>query len=412
MTGGGAGGSPFALMARPELVARPEWVTRPGLAACRPPGPSMPALVTAPGLAYLAAMHIPAGSPPSAAARTTAVRRRPRAGARLPATAWLAAAMLAALAGCGDDPAPAPRGASREPATAGRQVEAASPPGAAASRGAAGAGAAGATAGDDPAAAAVSGEGPRVALVIDDLGQRLDGPAAELLALPVPLTMAVLPGLPHSRAISRRASAVAGADTLPPRELFLHLPMQPLDYPATDPGPDALLVGMDPAEALARLDRALASVPGAVGVNNHMGSAATADSLLMSVLMDALASRGLRFLDSLTTPRSLATAAARRAGVPCARNRLFLDVEHLDEAAISARLAELVAVARRTGQAVGIGHPHAATAAVLAREVPRYAEEGVRFVTVSALSAPSALSSPSASSAPSALVAPGEAHGR
>lgn len=236
--------------------------------------------------------------------------------------------------------------------------------------------------------------GPRVALVIDDLGQRLDGPDAALLALPVPLTLAVLPGRPHSRAIA----ALAGQR----RDLFLHLPMEPQGYPDIDPGPGALMLGQTPAEIAGLLEHGLASVPGAVGVNNHMGSAATADTLLMAGLMAALEVRGLRFLDSLTTPRSVAWRVARRAGVPCARNRLFLDVDHTDEVAVNARLAELVAVARRTGQAIGIAHPHPVTAAVLTREIPRYVQEGVRFVTASELMTP----------APAAVEAPGAGHGR
>lgn len=242
-----------------------------------------------------------------------------------------------------------------------------------------------------PGHGAVGTESARVALVIDDLGQRLGGPVDAILGLPVPLTLAVLPGLPRSRevaALATSSTATAGSTAVgPARELFLHLPMQPVDYPATDPGPDALLVGLEAGEVVARLDRALAAVPGARGVNNHMGSAATADPVLMTVLMDALRARELRFLDSLTTPHSIAWRTARAAGVPCLRNRLFLDAEPADEAAIAARLAELVAIARRTGQAVGIGHPHPATAAVLAREVPRYVAEGVRFVTVSELMA-------------------------
>jgi polysaccharide deacetylase 2 family uncharacterized protein YibQ len=274
-------------------------------------------------------------------------------------------------------------------------------------------------AGDDPQWSALAdATGPLVALVIDDWGQRLTGPPAEILALPVPLTLAVLPGLPRSREVAALATALvlpaaaspdetagdpgnprrrrlaAGCPveaSLAPgaeaptarREVFLHLPMQPLGYPATDPGPDALLVGMEANDVVKRLDRALQSVPGARGVNNHMGSAATADTLLMAVLMGELDRRSLRFLDSLTSSRSVAYREARSAGVPALRNRLFLDVDHQDEAAITASLEALVAAARARGQAVGIGHPHAATAAVLARELPRYAAEGVRFVTIS-----------------------------
>jgi len=104
--------------------------------------------------------------------------------------------------------------------------------------------------------------------------------------------------------------------------------------------------------------------------------------------MATLAERGLRFLDSLTTSRSVAWQAARRAGVPAARSRLFLDAEPADEASVAARLGELVATARRSGAAIGIAHPHAATAAALTREIPRHLAEGVRFVTVSQLMPP------------------------
>lgn len=272
----------------------------------------------------------------------------------------------------------------------------------------------------DPRWTALStGAGPIVALIIDDWGQRLDGAARQILDLPVPLTLAVLPGLPHSREVAALATSLAlPADDKDPgaagssaepargrsaagcpvelrlatatapearREIFLHLPMQPQGYPQTNPGPDALLVGMAEADLVRRLDLALAQVPGARGVNNHMGSAATADLPLMSNLMAQLHARGLRFVDSLTTPRSVAYRAARDAGVPAARNRLFLDVDYKDQVAIAKNLAALVAVARKTGQVVGIGHPHPATAEVLVRELPRYAAAGIRFVTVSEL---------------------------
>lgn len=285
-----------------------------------------------------------------------------------------AIAVLVVLAGCGREEAP-PGTHSGPPAAAPPAANAPearpSPPPSAANA--------------PPEPASAPSAATRVALVIDDLGQRLGGADGQLLELPVPLTVAVLPGRPHSQAIAARVGAGAGQGEAARRELYLHLPMQPEGYPQVDPGPDALLVGLEPGEVAARLERALSSVPGAIGVNNHMGSAATADTLLMAALMTALRARGLHFLDSLTTPHSVAWRAARQAGVPWARNRLFLDVDHTDEAAVSARLSELVAVARRSGQAIGIAHPHAASAAVLAREIPRYQEEGVSFVTVSEL---------------------------
>lgn len=262
------------------------------------------------------------------------------------------------------------------------------------------------------AVGAVAERGPLVAIIIDDWGQALTGPQAVILALPQPLTLAVLPCLPHSAEIAALATGLdlPGADGgpdaslaaggVPPspagatarpipatarREIFLHMPMRPIDYPESNPGEPVLETGLDPAEVERRLARSLATVPGARGVNNHMGSAATADPELMSVLMAGLARRHLLFVDSLTSPASVAYGEARRAGVPALRNRIFLDVDRTSEEAIAANLAALVAAARAQGSAVGIAHPYIATADVLARELPRYEAEGVRFVTISEL---------------------------
>jgi hypothetical protein len=79
--------------------------------------------------------------------------------------------------------------------------------------------------------------------------------------------------------------------------------------------------------------------------------------------------------------------AARQQGIPALKNRLFLDYDNEDEQKITAKLNRLVQAARSTGYAVGIGHPHPATARVLAREIPRLVAEGVVFVTVSEMHA-------------------------
>ncbi len=265
-------------------------------------------------------------------------------------------------------------------------------------------------------------EEPTVALIIDDWGHGKTGPAMAIMELPAPLTMAVLPGLAYSRFFSlrgtelvlppgralgaggrdsrararqarRRAGCVVEVATGRPggqlptrrREIMLHLPMQPQGYPEVNPGLLPLLVGMGRPEIGQRLDAALSVLPDVTGVNNHMGSAATSDKSTMRALMAELKDRNLFFVDSMTSPRSVAYAEAVRAGVPAARNRIFLYYDDENEAAILANLERLVQSARATGFAVGIGHPHVATAAVLTREIPRLAAQGVRFVTMSEL---------------------------
>jgi len=225
-------------------------------------------------------------------------------------------------------------------------------------------------------------DGPLLALVIDDWGCCDTAAGRAILALNAPLTLAVIPGQPHSRDYA----VVAAPGT---REVILHLPMQAEGRPAGEAaaGPDELQVGLTPDEVARRLDEALGGVPGATGVSSHRGSRATADSTLMDVLMGALAARRLPFLDSLTTSRSVAAAAAARHGVPCFANQLFIDEGDPEPDQIRQRLAQLERAARRDGAAIGIGHPRSATAEILAAELPRLRAAGLRLVTLSELRA-------------------------
>jgi len=189
--------------------------------------------------------------------------------------------------------------------------------------------------------------------------------------------VAVLPRLAHTAESVREAGQLGF-------EILLHLPMEPLGGHANDPGPGALLAAMPPALIRAVLREDLASVPGAVGVNNHMGSRFTADARALEPLMTELETLGLFFLDSRTTPRSQAFAAAQRHGVPAAQRTVFLD-DTEDPQLIRAQVEKLLRLARERGSAIGIGHPHPATIEVLAGMRERLRAAGVEWVPVSAL---------------------------
>jgi len=216
---------------------------------------------------------------------------------------------------------------------------------------------------------------PRLAIVVDDLGN--DRAALDrVVAIAEPLAGAVLPGLPRSRAT---ALALRSAG----KEVLLHLPMEPLD-PGAKPGPGLVRTAMTPAEVGAVVSADLDDVPGAAGVNNHMGSKATADRRTMDAVLSVLGKRGLFFLDSRTTAFTVAAQEAGRLGVRCRSRSVFLD-DVPEDAAIRAQLERAVAEARSEGAAVAIGHPHPATLAVLEQELPALREEGIRLVVVSEL---------------------------
>ncbi len=213
-----------------------------------------------------------------------------------------------------------------------------------------------------PTAPAPSARGPQVAIIIDDLGYQLE-PVRALMALDLGLTYSVLPRSPHGAEIAADAERKG-------REVLVHLPMQPRSYPKVDPGPGALFTDMSPRRLLRTTNRDLDSVPGAVGVNNHMGSAFTEDRAALKPVMQAIRRRGLFFIDSLTSPRSQALAAAREAGVPARARQIFLDHDPSPQA-VRHQIERLMALARRRNGVIAIGHPHPATIKVLSEMAPK-----------------------------------------
>jgi polysaccharide deacetylase 2 family uncharacterized protein YibQ len=216
--------------------------------------------------------------------------------------------------------------------------------------------------------------GVRVALVIDDLGRSVED-LPPLESLGVPVTYSVLP-------FQEQTPEVVSALRRRGEEILLHLPMEPRN--GEDPGPGALLQGMSDGELRERTLAALRAVPGAVGVNNHMGSRFSAEAGPMTTVLGVLAARGLFFLDSRTSAASVGYKVARQLGVPAAERQVFLDGEPTPQA-IDTQFQRLLGLARARGYAIAIGHPHPETLAALEREVPRAKADGYEFVPVSYL---------------------------
>ncbi|OYW02811.1 MAG: hypothetical protein B7Z61_11310 [Acidobacteria bacterium 37-71-11] len=220
--------------------------------------------------------------------------------------------------------------------------------------------------------------GARLAIVLDDAGSSIEV-VREVERLPIEVAVAVLPNAARSAEVARGLGAQG-------RELLLHMPMEPVGNRGPGPGEGAVEVGLSAAEIMSRVERALAVVAGARGVNNHMGSRATADAAAMRAVMAVLRSRGLYFLDSRTTAESVAEQIARASGVPALRRDVFLD-DVSEPEAIRRALDQAVARARADGSAVAIGHVHPITIEVLERELPRIGGE-VRLVRPSQLLKP------------------------
>ncbi|OAN64488.1 divergent polysaccharide deacetylase family protein [Magnetospirillum moscoviense] len=220
-----------------------------------------------------------------------------------------------------------------------------------------------------------AGSQPMIAVVIDDLG--VDRKRSEkVVELRAPLTLAWMTyaeNLPQITQLARKRG----------HELMVHVPMQPQGE-SYDPGPDVLEVAVHPEENRRRLAWGLNRFEGFVGINNHMGSRFTADRTGMKVVMEEVKRRGLLFLDSVTTDKSVAPELAKRHGVPFAARSVFLDNEQ-SVASVKAQLAKTEAHARKFGAAIAIGHPHDATIEALAAWLPGLEARGFLLVPVTTI---------------------------
>ncbi|MBI4804179.1 MAG: divergent polysaccharide deacetylase family protein [Desulfovibrio sp.] len=215
--------------------------------------------------------------------------------------------------------------------------------------------------------------GPRLTIVIDDLGGSPDQ-AKELLDLGLPVTFSILPNLTYTKEVDAMA-AKAGM------EVILHQPMGA--YGNSPESPGTLKSGMTVPEVARILTAHLAQLPHATGVSNHTGSKATEDPVLMAAVMVELKSRNLLFLDSLTSAKSVGLKEAAKAGVPAIPRTVFLDNERGQQAALL-MLAQAEKEARTKGKAVAIGHPYPETIGALAVWSIRR-DKAVRLVPLSAL---------------------------
>ena len=213
-----------------------------------------------------------------------------------------------------------------------------------------------------------------IAIVIDDFAE--DDPiAAHFCAIPQPLTFSILPRASQTHALAERVR-VSG------HEVLVHLPME--SQGDVSLSANAILVGLDDEEIRRRVRLALQRVPHARGINNHMGSKATADRRVMRLVLSELKDRGLFFLDSRTTASSVAYQLAVDMDIRAFNRDLFID-EIADAPTIRDKLWELAAIAAQSSQAIGVGHNRRETLIALSTALPQLERRGFRFVLVSQL---------------------------
>lgn len=221
---------------------------------------------------------------------------------------------------------------------------------------------------------AVKANLPKLAIIIDDVGYD-NKTLGSFIKLNLPLTYAILPNATYYK------DSIA---ILKKRHIgyMLHMPMQPHDYPKINPGKNALLLSMGNSEIKHLTEAAIEKVAGAIGVNNHMGSAFVQNKPKMIAFLSVLEKHNLFFVDSETTNKTVGWKIAKYDGMKYARRNIFLD-DMNNVNYIKRQIFKAVEFAKRHGQAIAIGHDKPATVKALAETKNEI--NGVRLVLVKTL---------------------------
>jgi polysaccharide deacetylase 2 family uncharacterized protein YibQ len=215
---------------------------------------------------------------------------------------------------------------------------------------------------------------PRIAIIIDDLGYQFAA-GMRAIDLPGPVSYAILPATPSGSLLARAAHAQG-------KEVLLHLPLEAVGEVGPEE-PGGITLDMSRMAFHAAFDAALASVPHAIGVSSHRGSLLTRHPGHMRWLMQEISERkGLFFVDSYTTPASVALQIAAEFGVAATRRHVFLDNDRSHEAMLR-EFDKLMRIAERQGIAIGIGHPYPQTLSFLEMRLAELDASTVKLVPVS-----------------------------
>jgi len=214
-----------------------------------------------------------------------------------------------------------------------------------------------------------------LALVMDDVGYDMAA-LRRVLALPFPVAISVLPDAPSALPSARLAHEHGSV-------VMLHLPMEPANPHYRAKMDDTFLrEGMDEPTIRRKFEAALQHVPFVQGMNNHMGSFLTAQPQTMRWIMEICREKGLFFVDSKTSGKSVAADIAAEYGLTWGERRIFLDNTTDIEDMRRAWQSGMRCAAEKRG-CIMIAHPHAETLDFLEQQVP--ASDDARMQVVTAL---------------------------
>ncbi len=215
-----------------------------------------------------------------------------------------------------------------------------------------------------------------IALVIDDWGYS-DKVLDKSLKLDIPLTYAILPHLPYSTKIAQMTAKNG-------HEVILHLPLEPHNAERHPLEKNTIFTSMSKEEITNIIKDDIENIPNLKGINNHMGSKATESEYVLNILFDQVKEKGLYFLDSYTSNKTLTPQIALQKEIRFFRRDIFIDNINTKDH-IRGQLQRAKNIAAKKGSVIAIGHAKELTMDVLKEIIPEFKKDGFRFIYLSDL---------------------------
>ena len=186
-----------------------------------------------------------------------------------------------------------------------------------------------------------------LAIIIDDFGNNTEA-TNKFINAEFKFTGAVMPNMPYT-ALESVALKENG------KGVILHMPMEAHNAKTSWMPQGAITTDLTDEQIRENIEAAISQIYGISGINNHMGSLAMEDERIVNILADTASSHRLMLIDSKTTAKSLAKAAADELLLKFYERDIFLDGTK-DRFTIERNLMKAANIAQKYGFAIAIGH--------------------------------------------------------
>jgi len=218
---------------------------------------------------------------------------------------------------------------------------------------------------------------PKIAVVVTTLGISENATKSAIEMLPGSMTFSFAP-FTKNLADWIDQSRAAG------HEVLIDLPMEPLEFPQSDPGPHTLLASVPIDQNLRQLEWILSRATGYIGVSTYMGSGLVSKPRALSPILSEIKTRGLMLVDTRENPLGATDDIAKEIDLAIASSNLIIDRE-LSEKQIDEALAKLEEQAREHGSAIAVARPYPVTLKRLKEWSAGLDKKGIALAPVSAL---------------------------